>query len=645
METLAGILFNYLRDVIYTPSKAALDLDALPDDFKDFGKGLQFFATCVIEANALAKALSKGDLDTETPPSYNEIAAPLKSLHASLKHLTWQAQQIEKGDYLQNVDFMGDFSKAFNSMSHQLEERRKLDTRERSQLQKYINQILLTTPNIVLSFDSDGKAVFASETYYQLYNAISAEDIQGKSFSDLFSPFASQDFITEMNGLIDKVMTDMEKIVTEQELYIAHEGDSRIFIAHITPLFFENETFMGVMLNMKDMTDTVRARELAEQSARAKSDFLARMSHEMRTPLNAIIGMSTIGKASKTGENRNHAFREIEIASTHLLGVINDVLDMSKIEAGKLELTLLGFNFDEMLHKVHSVIDRLVAEKGHTLTVDVDDGIPSDIVSDETRLVQVLVNLLSNAVKFTPERGMIKLTVRKVAQENGSCTILFAVSDTGIGISEEQQKLLFTPFEQIDGGSSRKFGGSGLGLVISKNIVEKMGGSITLDSTPGKGSTFTFMITAQIITETGGDSSAGNNNEPVGGVFYDKRILIAEDVEINREIISALLEDTGISIEFAANGEEAVACFSASPDNFDLIMMDIQMPVLDGYEATRQIRSSGFPSSSIIPIIAMTANVLDEDVRQCIEAGMNSHLGKPVDIDEVIAKLKEYLTV
>jgi len=644
METVAGILFEYLRDVIYNASKAALDIEALPDDFKDFGKGLQFFATCVNEACVLAKALSKGDLDVETPPSYNEIAAPLKSLHASLKHLTWQAQQIEKGDYLQQVDFMGDFSKAFNSMSHQLEERRKLDTRERSKLNKYLNQILLTTPNIILSFDCDGKAIFASETYFQLYNAISAEDLQGKSFSDLFSPFASQDFITEMSGLIDKVKTDMETVVTEQELHIAHKGDSRVFIVHISPMFFETETFMGVMLNMKDMTDIVRARELAEQSARAKSDFLARMSHEMRTPMNAIIGMANIGMASKAGENRNHAFTEIELASTHLLGVINDVLDMSIIEAGKLELSLRGFRFDEMLHKVHSVIDRLAAEKGHTLTVDVDDGIPPDIVSDEMRLVQVLVNLLSNAVKFTPERGMITLTVRKVAQENGSCTILFAVRDNGIGISEEQQKLLFTPFEQIDGGSSRRFGGSGLGLAISKSIVEKMGGGITLDSTPGRGSTFTFEITAQILTETGGDTS-DEYNEPFGGLFSDKRILIAEDVEINREIISALLENTGISIDFAVNGQDAVACFTASPDKFDLIMMDIQMPVIDGYEATRQIRSSGFPKSSIIPIIAMTANVLDEDVRQCIEAGMNSHLGKPVDIDEVIAKLKEYLTL
>jgi len=643
MDDAAGTMFEYLRDVMYSPDKAALDIESLPEAFKELGKGLQFFGCCVIEAMALAQALAKGDLNTGIPPTYNEIAAPLKSLHASLRHLTWQAQQITKGDFRQRVDFMGDFSIAFNAMAQQLEERQRQETHERSKLQRYINMILTSTPNYLLAFDIDGKAVFASESYLERNGAITGEELEGKTFSELFSPVSPAAFVRDVDSIFRSVRKDKAMAVIEQDLDIGQDGNERTYLIHITPMYFENETFMGIMVILDDMTEIARARKQAEHSALAKSEFLARMSHEMHTPMNAIIGMASIGKSSTEAEKKDYSFKAIEKASAHLLEVINDILDMSKIEAGKMELSFAECSFKDMMKNVVSMTGSLAAGKEQSFCADIDESIPQTIISDEERLMQVIVNLLSNAVKFTPEGGSVALTARKVGEDDGYCTIRFIVTDSGIGISEEQQKQLFVPFEQIDGGSSRKFGGAGLGLAISKHLVGMMGGSIWVESEQGKGSSFVFEIRAQIGAGARRATGESDRDGRIEGVFAGHRILIAEDVEINREIIAALLEETGVEISFAANGEEAVEMLASDPERYGLVLMDVQMPVMDGYEATERIRSSGFAGAGDIPIIAMTANATPEDVRHCLSIGMNGHLGKPVDIGEVIEKLSEYL--
>jgi len=374
----------------------------------------------------------------------------------------------------------------------------------------------------------------------------------------------------------------------------------------------------------------------------------------MRTPMNAIMGMVSIGKSSRDDAKRDHAFSEIENASVQLLGIINDILDMSAIEDNKLVLVNQKFNIGDMIQRIGSIVGGLAASREQNFIINIGENVPESIVSDEQRLSQVIINLLSNAVKFTPKRGSVELRARKIQEKDGSCMLRFEVVDNGIGISAEQQKHLFLPFEQADGGSSRKYGGTGLGLAISKNIVEKMGGKIWVESEPGGGSTFAFEINAPLRgraevlpdePQTEGQHFAEFPvPEPVKGIFAGKNILIADDVEINREIIASLLEETGVAIKFAENGSETVEAFISDPSLYGLILMDIQMPVMDGYEATRKIRSSGCPGAAQIPIIAMTANVYDEDVRRCLAAGMNSHLGKPVDIDEVIKKLREYLS-
>jgi signal transduction histidine kinase/CheY-like chemotaxis protein len=402
------------------------------------------------------------------------------------------------------------------------------------------------------------------------------------------------------------------------------------------------------------MQSLVYAREAALSGARAKSEFLAIMSHEMRTPMNAIIGMTAIAKSSADVDRKNSCLAKIENASKHLLGVINDVLDMSKIEANKLELSFVSFDFEKMLQQVVNVINFRIDEKHQYFFVSIDPGIPRFLIGDDQRLAQVITNLLSNAVKFTPENGSIKLSSRFIKEENGVCTIQVEVNDTGIGISPEQHSRLFTSFEQADSNTSRKFGGTGLGLAISKRIVELMGGRIWIESEIGKGSTFTFTIEARRDTEernapleTGSSRKPGENGPLVRekNKFEGHRILLAEDVEINREIVQALLEPTLLAVDYAENGAEAVKRYRESPDAYDMIFMDIQMPEMDGYEATSRIRElekSGVGRKSL-PIVAMTANVFREDVERCLEAGMNSHVGKPLDFEEVLGKLRAYL--
>ena len=378
----------------------------------------------------------------------------------------------------------------------------------------------------------------------------------------------------------------------------------------------------------------------------AKGAFLSNMSHEIRTPMNAIIGMTAIGKASNDIAKIHQTLSKIEDASTHLLGIVNDVLDMSKIDSGKFELFTEEFNFEKMIQRVITVISFHVDEKGQDFTVNIDDNIPSVLVGDEQRLAQIITNLLGNAVKFTPEGGSIFLNAELLEEIGGFCTIRIEVKDTGIGISPEQQKNLFRAFQQAETNITRKFGGTGLGLSITKSIVEMMDGKVWCESNLDEGAAFIFVIQMKRgcfknLTEAL-DSKPMDEAAEDGPVIYkNKCILLAEDVDINREIVKALLEPTEIMIICAENGAEALRIFSESPEKFNMIFMDVQMPEMGGYEATRRIRALDFPKAKTIPIIAMTANVFREDIEQCLKSGMNGHVGKPLDIDEVLNVIKE----
>jgi signal transduction histidine kinase/DNA-binding response OmpR family regulator len=559
------------------------------------------------------------------------------------------------------------------------------------------------------------------------------------------------------------------------------------FLGMVTPKgpYYESVTRMmlflgtlGLALALSLILILIRidaARDKSDKESKQKSIFLANMSHEIRTPMNAIIGMTTLGKGALDSERKDYCFSKIEDASNHLLGVINDILDMSKIESNKFELSPTEFVFEKMLQRVVNIVNFRVDEKHQKFSVHIDRNIPPVLVGDDQRLAQVITNLLGNAIKFTPELGTIGVDTRFLGEKDGICTIQISVKDTGIGISPEQQEKLFMSFEQAESSTTRKFGGTGLGLSISKNIVEMMGGSIWIESELGKGATFIFTMQARRGRDTGqgllaqginwtnvrilavdddqdildyfkeithefdvlcdtaisgkeavslvekngayhiyfvdwkmpdmdgielahqlksmlsADSvvimisaaewatiadkakkagvdkflskplfpssiadaisealglrlQAKEMQKDIRGIFEGRRLLLVEDVDVNREIVQALLEPTGLKIDCAENGVEAVQMYSQRPEIYDMILMDVQMPEMDGYEATRRIRAMDNPAAKTVRIVAMTANVFREDIEKCLEAGMDNHLGKPLNFDEVLDRLRAYLS-
>ena len=456
-----------------------------------------------------------------------------------------------------------------------------------------------------------------------------------KTFLERNFPAGAGERITELHAT-----ASARQGTASEEMYVSEDV---CISAEVTPVMQRNIQTGSIML-LKDITQSKLLIEATRAASRAKSDFLSHMSHEIRTPLNAVIGMINIGIASDDINRMKHCLERAAGASAHLLGLINDILDMSKIEAEKFELSYAGFNLGKMLENVINVANVRAEEKRQSLTVDLAGDVPGRIECDELRLSQVITNLLTNAIKFTPAEGSVVLSVENAQEEGTEVTLRFQVSDTGIGISEEQQKRLFSAYSQADAGISREFGGTGLGLAISKRIVELMGGEIRVESELGRGAKFIFTIkTARALPEESPEEAA---DLPVKCRydFCGHTLLIAEDVEINREIMSAVLEETGVFVDFAETGKAAVSMFNGRPDKYSLILMDIQMPEMDGYKATETIRALGFDKAKNIPIIAMTANVFREDIEKCMLCGMNGHIGKPIDTVALPGILSKYLT-
>jgi signal transduction histidine kinase/CheY-like chemotaxis protein len=387
----------------------------------------------------------------------------------------------------------------------------------------------------------------------------------------------------------------------------------------------------------------------ARIASQAKGEFLARMSHEIRTPLNAVIGMTEIAKRCETVQKKDESLDQISAASGHLLGVLNDVLDMSKIESGKFIIAEDPFILLAAMEEVKSIILQRCNEKEIVFETDFSGvGDSLRVIGDKLRLKQVLINLLGNAVKFTPVRGRIQFFVSgdngtdMPAEAGRRVRIRFKVADNGIGMAPEQMEKLFTAFEQADSSISSRFGGTGLGLAISQNLIRQMGGLITVESELGKGSVFEFTLDIPVTEEIKKETVIIEGRRE----FPGKRILLAEDIDINRMILKELLSDTKLTIDEVSDGQEALDTFAASAEAYyNLIFMDVQMPNMDGHEASRRIRSLPRPDAKTIPIIAMTANAYRDDIDRAFAAGMNGHIAKPIDMTEVMKSLNRWLPV
>ncbi|CAN5146312.1 hypothetical protein BH11PSE9_BH11PSE9_18570 [soil metagenome] len=456
-----------------------------------------------------------------------------------------------------------------------------------------------------------------------------------------------EDLTTEFRAVSSNFNSYVEKLerLMGGSLDVVHRSIRRIAEGDLDTPSGESPNNPGSVLarlgamrrNLHDMSHAqALAKRAAEEANRAKSDFLANMSHEIRTPMNAIIGMSNLAldTAGLTPRQRNY-LEKVNISAVNLLGILNDILDFSKIEAGKMRIEAANFQLDDVMSHLTGVMHPKADEKGIELRLETAPDVPSALVGDSLRLGQVLMNLVGNAIKFT-QQGEVVVRAALLAPElaplnlgRDEAMLHVSVRDTGIGMSEETQRVLFEAFTQADTSTARNYGGTGLGLTISKTLTELMGGSIWAESELARGSIFHFSVRLRVSpaesrSAFGPRGSRMPDTVPLRGL----RILLVEDNEINQELASELLGDAGIVVELANNGREAIDRLAAS--HFDMVLMDCQMPVMDGYTATRRLREDA--RFAALPIVAMTANAMATDVDAALDAGMNDHIAKPLDV-------------
>ena len=509
-----------------------------------------------------------------------------------------------------------------------------------------LRSIIDTIPDYIFVKDVDGRAVLRNLANARAFGFEDPDALVGLTEEEALpdSDLAARYHLDDM-----RVISSGEPLVDIEEPMLV-DGDPRWLLTTKVPLRSAHGKVVGLVGTARDITDQkaaeaelIAAKEAAEAATRAKSEFLANMSHEIRTPMNGVIGMTSLLMDTPLDDEQRDFVKTIRGSGDALLAIINDILDFSKIEAGMLDLEHEPFDVREAVEGAVRIVSPRVAADRVELVAAVDDGVPETVLGDVTRVRQVLLNLLSNAAKFTSE-GSIRITVGATALDGGQCELVFAVEDTGIGIPADKLDAVFGSFSQADASTTRRYGGTGLGLAICQRLVSMMGGKLSVVSEVGAGSTFAFTVltraTAQPPTDPPPTAWVARPRQPEPDVSGPPlRILLAEDNVVNQKVATRMLDRLGHRADVVSNGADAVEAVRAQAtvrEAYDVVLMDVQMPEVDGLEATRQIRQLAIPQPHII---ALTANAMEGDRERCLAAGADDYVTKPVSIDSLRAAL------
>jgi len=501
--------------------------------------------------------------------------------------------------------------------------------------QAYTDMLLESCPNIIILFDIEGRFVLSTKALLTAMNIPNFDYIKNRSYTEILPRYVSPDNMASFSNAISRINVNNETTVFNAWIDFSQTGKARFYSVELRPTGTKAEgavdDMSGILAVMVDLTDILREKQRAEAANNAKSDFLAAMSHEIRTPMNAIIGLSDILDRSELNTQQKRYISDIRKSSNALLTIINDILDFSKIEAGKINLVNVNYNLKPLMNNLHSLFTILCRNKQLFMRYSIAGDLPDRVYGDENRLRQILTNLLSNALKYT-KKGGIALS----AWLDGGTILRFDVTDTGIGIKEEDRVRLFKPFEQLDVQRNRNVVGTGLGLAISYNLAKIMGGDIWLNSTYGEGSTFSVSIPYIEANDSIQEIFAEIRDFKAPGA----KILVVDDIEINLSVVEALLGAFDITPDLALRGVEAVEL--ARKNHYDIIFMDHMMPEMDGLETTMLIREQGGWNNEV-PIIALTANVISGTEQIFLSNRMDDILPKPLEIDALNLCLKKWL--